>query len=178
MFVCMSDRPKEVLVCMYVWGSWACMYVCLTQSYKISVFRRVSNSLSKPFKIWRLIHFFWIVRGGTSQSLARLQTCMYVCLSSRPTLSMYVCMYVCTSDRPKQVCMYVWGLLSMYVCMSQAAELVCMYVWDSWASMYVCLKQLSVYVCYVLSVYVCFKYVCMSQRAKIYVCMDVSDIHT
>ena len=47
-----------IYVCMYVWespehvwGSWACMYVCLTQSYKISIFRRVSNSLSKPFKI-------------------------------------------------------------------------------------------------------------------------------
>ena len=70
---------------------------------------------------------------------------------------MYVCMYVC----PRQ--------LSVYVCMSETLVQVCMYV---------CLKQLSVYVCYVLSVYVCFKYVCMSQRAKIYVCMDVSDIHT
>ena len=48
-------------------------------------------------------NFLRFVRGGTSGSLARRQTCMYVCLSSRRTLSMYVCM----SDSPKQVCMYV-----------------------------------------------------------------------
>ena len=65
MYVCTSDRPKQV--CMYVWGSWACMYVSLTQSYKISVFRRVSNSLSKPFKIWRLIHVFLNCEGGYFQ---------------------------------------------------------------------------------------------------------------
>ena len=162
MYVCMSEAPEHV--CMYVSlkpTKSACFGGCQIPHEKRSVFDHQFN-------------FLRFVRGGTSRSLARRQTCMYVCLSSRPTLSMYVC----TSDRPKQVCMYVWGLLSMYVCMSQAAERVCMYVWDSWASMYVCLKQLSVYVCYVLSVYVCFKYVCMSQRAKIYVCMDVSDIHT
>ena len=177
--------PKHV--CMYVWQApkQVCMYVCLRllSKYVCMSHSQLQNQLVSEgvkFLIKTLqnltlnFFFFLIVRGGTSGSIARLQTCMYVCLSSRPTLSMYVC----TSDRPKQVCMYVWGLLSMYVCMSQAAERVCMYVWDSWASMYVCLKQLSVYVCYVLSVYVCFKYVCMSQRAKIYVCMDVSDIHT
>ena len=77
------------------------------------------------------------MRGGTSGSLARLQTCMYVCLSSRPpTLSMYVCMYVWQAQA------------SMYVCMLEAlAEHVCMYVSGSWACMYVCLRQLSMYVC-------------------------------
>ena len=78
------------------------------------------------------------MRGGTSGSLARLQTCMYVCLSSRPTLSMYVC----TSDRPKQVCMYVClRLLSKYVCMSQATERVCMLCAER-----VCMFQVCMYV--------------------------------
>ena len=226
MYVCMSENPEHVsmyvcltgprkYVCMYVWGSWACMYVCLTQSYKIRLFRRVSNSLSKPIKIYRLIHFFlncegeyfrepswapnvyvcmfelqdpehvcmyvwhtqasmyvclrllnkyvcmshsklqnqllsegvkfliktlqnltfnsffcWIVRGGTSESLAGLQTCMYVCLSSRPTPSIYVCMYLRLTGPSK------------YVCMSEApAEHVCMYVSANWACMYVCLRH-------------------------------------
>ena len=115
MYVCMSDRPKQV--CMYVWGSWASVYVCLTQSYKMSLFRGVSSSLSKAFKICRLIHFFWIVRRSTSGSLARVQTCMYVCLKG---LSMYVCM----SDRPKKVCMYVWGSWAcMYVCLTQSYKI-------------------------------------------------------
>ena len=92
------------------------MYVCLSQTYEICLFRRVSNSLSKAFKILRLFYFFRIVRGGTSRSLAGVKTCMYVCLSTRRTLSRYVCM----SDRPKQLC--------MYVCMSEAPEHVCMYV--------------------------------------------------
>ena len=132
MYVCTSDRPKQVCMyvwgswaCMYVWGSWACMYVCMSHSKLQN--QRVSEGVRFLIKTIQNLtfnsFFFWIVRGGTSWSLARLQTCMYVCLSSRPTLSMYVC----TSDRPKQVCMYVWGLLSMYVCMSQAAERVCMY---------------------------------------------------
>ena len=99
---------------MYVCLRLPSMYVCLSQTYKICLFRRVSNSLSKAFKIWRLIHFFLNCEGGTSRSLARLQTCMYVCLSSRRTLSMYVCL----SDRPKEVC--------TYVCMSEAPEHVCM----------------------------------------------------
>ena len=48
-------------------------------------------------------NFLRFVRGGTSRSLAMRQTCMYVCLSSRRTLSMYVCM----SQVAKHVCMYV-----------------------------------------------------------------------
>ena len=53
------------------------------------------------------------MRGGTSGSLAEVQTCMYVCLRA---LSMYVCMYVCLTGPSK------------YVCMSEAPEHVCMYV--------------------------------------------------
>ena len=133
----MSEAPEHV-----------CMYVCLTQSYKISLFRRVSNSLSKPFKISRLIHFFLNCEGGTSGSLARLQTCMYVCMFELQTYPKHVCMYVC---------MYVWqAQASMYVCMSEAF----------WACMYVCLRQLSVYVC----IYVCLRLLSM------YVCMSLTNL--
>ena len=105
MYVCMSEAPEHV--CMYVSlkpTKSACFGGCQIPHEKRSVFDHQFN-------------FLRFVRGGTSGSLARLQTCMYVCLSSRPTLSMYVCM----SDSPKQVCMYVClRLLSMYVCMSHS----------------------------------------------------------
>ena len=123
---------------------YVCMYVCMSHSRLQN--QHVSEGVKFLIKTFQNLTFnsflFWIVRGGTSRGLARLQTCMYVCLSSRPTLSMYVC----TSDRPKQVCMYVCmleapptehvcmyvsGILSMYVCMSQAY----------WACMYVCLRH-------------------------------------
>ena len=107
----------SMYVCMYVWGSWACMYVCLTQSYKNSLFRRVSNSLSKPIRIQLLIDFFLNCEGCTSRSPARLQACMYVCMFELQTYPKHVCM----SDRPKKVYMYVClRRLSMYVCMSHS----------------------------------------------------------
>ena len=58
--------------------------------------------------------------------------------------------------------------------MSQAAERVCMLCAER-----VCMFQVCMYVSESedLCMYGCFKYVCMSQRAKISVCMDVSDIH-
>ena len=51
-------------------------------------------------------NFLKFVRGGTSGSLARRQTCMYVCMFELQTYPKHVCMYVCLR------------LLSMYVCMS------------------------------------------------------------
>ena len=95
---------------------YVCMYVSLKPT-KSACFGGCQIPHEKRSVFDHQFNFLRFVRGGTSRSLARRQTCMYVCLSSRPTLSMYVC----TSDRPKQVC--------MYVCMLEApAEHVCMYV--------------------------------------------------
>ena len=91
MYVCMSEAPEHV--CMYVSlkpTKSACFGGCQIPHEKRSVFDHQFN-------------FLRFVRGGTSGSLARRQTCMYVCLSSRRTLSMYVCM----SEAPEHVCLYV-----------------------------------------------------------------------
>ena len=98
-------------VCMYV-----CMYVSLKPT-KSACFGGCQIPHEKRSVFDHQFNFLRFVRGGTSGSLARRQTCMYVCLSSRRTLSMYVCM----SDSPKQVCLYVClRLLSMHVCMSHS----------------------------------------------------------
>ena len=158
MYVCMSDSPKQV--CMYVWGSWACMSVCLSQTYKICLFRRVSNSSRKTFSIWSPIQFFEICEGGYFQEP-----------SEAP--NMYVCMFE-LQTYPKHVCMYVWqAQASMYVCL-RPSEHVCMYVPGSWACMYVCLRLLSKYVCMSQATervcMLCAERVCMFQ-----VCMYVSE---
>ena len=104
MYVCLSEAPEHV--CLYVSlkpTKSACFGGCQIPHEKRSVFDHQFN-------------FLRFVRGGTSRSLARRQACMYVCLSSRPTLSMYVCMYVRLTGPSK------------YVCMSEAPEHVCMYV--------------------------------------------------
>ena len=58
------------------------------------------------------------MKGGTSGSLTRVQTCMYVCLSSQTFV--YVCMsdtprQACMSETPGRVCMYVSNLENFYV---------------------------------------------------------------
>ena len=138
-------RANSEYVCMYVWGSWACMSVCLSQTYKICLFRRVSNSSRKTFSIWSPIQFFEICEGRYFQEP-----------SEAP--NMYVCMFE-LQTWPKHVCMYVWqAQASMYVCL-RPSEHVCMYVSGSWACMYVCLRQLSMYVC-------------MSQKTYIHTCLN------
>ena len=162
---------------MYVWGSWACMYVCLSQTYKICLFRRVSNSSRKTFSIWSPIQFFEICEGGYFQEP-----------SEAP--NMYVCMFE-LQTYPKHVCMYVWqAQASMYVCL-RPSEHVCMYVPGSWACMYVCLRLLSKYVCMsqatervcmlcaerVCMFQVCM-YVCLRERRFMYVWMSQTYIHS
>ena len=63
------------------------------------------------------------MRGGTSGSLTRVQTCMYVCLSSQTF------MYVCMSEAPRHACMYVCMPETqkyVYVCMSDTPRQACM----------------------------------------------------
>ena len=127
-YVCLFEayiHTRLKALCMYVWQAQASMYVCLRllSKYVFMSHSKLQNLLVSEgvkflIKTYQNLMFnwflCWIVRDGTSRSPARLQTCMYVCLSSRRTLSMYVCM----SDSPKQVCMYVWGSWAcMYVCM-------------------------------------------------------------
>ena len=89
-------------------------------------------------------NFLRFVRGGTSRSLARRQTCMYVCLSSRRILSIYVCMYVCLGppEVPRLTNLQNWigdQILNVFREESDptpgCAKLVCKYV-----CMYVCLR--------------------------------------
>ena len=112
MYVCLSSRRTlSMYVYMYVWGSWACMSVCLSQTYKICLFRRVSNSSRKTFSIWSPIQFFEICEGGYFQEPSEAPN-VYVCMFELQTYPKHVCM----SDRPEEVCMYVWGFWAcMYV---------------------------------------------------------------
>ena len=134
MYVCTSDRPKEVCmyvcmleapaehVCMYVSGSWACMYVCLGQ---LSMYVCMSQTYIHT-NTWSAAH---------DPSWA----CMYV---PKPrVLSSYVYMDVWGPPTPGI------HLVCMYVCLRTLSMYVCMYVWQAQASMYVCLRLLSMYVC-------------------------------
>ena len=114
----MSDSPKQVCmyVCLRLLSMYVCMYVSLKPT-KSACFGGCQIPREKRSVFDHQFNFLRFVRGGTSGRLARRQTCMYVCLSSRRTLSMYVCM----SDSSKQVCMYVWGSWAcIYVCMSHS----------------------------------------------------------
>ena len=149
MYVCMSEAPEHV--CMYVSfkpTKSACFGGCQIPHEKRSVFDHQFN-------------FLRFVRGGTSRSLARRQTCMYVCMFELQTY-------------PKHVCMYVWqAQASMYVCL-RPSEHVCMYVPGSWACMYVCLRLLSKYVCMSQAT----ERVCMLRAERVcmfQVCMYVSE---
>ena len=100
-------------VCMYVWQTQASMYVCLRllSMYVCMSHSKLQNDLVSEgdkfiIKTYQNLMFnsicCWIVRGGTSGSLAEVQTCMYVCLRA---LSMYVCMYACLTGPSKYACM-------------------------------------------------------------------------
>ena len=123
------------------------------------------------------------MRGGTSGSLTRVQTCMYVCWSSQTFMyvcmfRLHVCMYVCLKPSCVYVCMYVrspsWA--GIYVCMYDWEHLhyICMYVSGDKRCMYVCLKhtyiesrkEASLPKRSSLSMYVCFKTLCLSWKMK------------
>ena len=166
----MSEAPEHV--CLYVSlkpTKSACFGVCQIPYEKRSVFDHQFN-------------FLRFVRGGTSRSLARRQTCMYVCMFELQTYPKHVCMYVCmyvwqaqasmyVCLRPSEhVCMYVCPRqLSVYVCMSETPEQVCMYVSSNWACMYV--------MCWAC-MYVSSMYVCLRERRFMYVWMSQTYIHS
>ena len=109
MYVRLYVCPRQL-----IWGSWASMYMCLSQTYKIFLFRRMSKSLSTAPKAWRSIYLLLNCEGGNSRSRDRLQTGTYACMFELQ-ISLHVCMF------------WIWDVWA------------CMYVSGSWAFMYVSL---------------------------------------
>ena len=122
MYVCLRPRSMCMYVCLTPRGKRVCLRlldvcVCMSQTQKTSMFRRVSNSLRKPFKFKRLIAFFLNREGGyfwePSQG-ANVYVCMFefpdvcVCMSDTPRQA-------CMSETPGRVCMYVSNLENFYV---------------------------------------------------------------
>ena len=103
---------------MYVCLRLLSMYVCMSLSNLQNLL--VSEGvkfLTKNVQYLITNSIFWdLWGGGTSRSLARRQTCMYVCMFELQTY-------------PKHVCMYVWSLKHVCACWNpQAFVYVCMYV--------------------------------------------------
>ena len=118
MYVWVWDVSAHMYVCMYVSGSWACMYVLAKHTSQTIHFDSSGSTKNRPMLIWpKNVSFpLKISRSALTKSppwffenLASNSVCMYVCLSPQ------ACMHACLKPSSVYVCMF--ELPGVHACM-------------------------------------------------------------